>query len=112
MAKLCTRTEAGPGFADPDRVRQEAERRREEEDRWAPVTLLPPEAFSNALGGRPAEPTRSRPAALTHECSGTPLPRARSLPSVRQYRRSGQVDPSCDRTKRQEECVDPCVPSS
>ena len=24
----------------------------------------------------------------------------------------GQADPSCDRTKRQEECVEPCVPSS
>lgn len=48
MTKLCTRTEAGPGYADPDRVRQEAERRRKEEDRWAPATLLPPEAFSDA----------------------------------------------------------------
>ena len=48
MTKLRTRTEAGPGYADPDRVRQEAERWRGEEDRWAPATLLPPEAFSDA----------------------------------------------------------------
>ena len=48
MTKLCTRTKAGAGFDDPDRVRQEAERRRNEEDPWAPATLLPPEAFSDA----------------------------------------------------------------
>ena len=48
MAKLCTRIEAGPEYADPARVQQEAERRRDEEDRRAPVKLLPPEAFSNA----------------------------------------------------------------
>lgn len=52
MTKLCTRTEVGAGFADPDRVQQEAERRREEEDRWAPATLLPPEAFSDAEASR------------------------------------------------------------
>ena len=48
MTKLRTRTRANAGYADPDRVRQEAERRRDEEDRWAPATLLPPEAFSEA----------------------------------------------------------------
>ena len=42
MTKLRTRTEAGPGYSDPDRVRQEAERWRGEEDRWAPA------AFSDA----------------------------------------------------------------
>ena len=47
MTKLCTWTNAGPGYADPDRARQEAERRRDEEDRWTPATLLPPEAFNN-----------------------------------------------------------------
>jgi len=48
MTKLRTRTTAGTGYADPNRVRREAERRRDEEDRWAPATLLPPEAFSDA----------------------------------------------------------------
>ena len=52
MTKLRARTKAGPGYADPDRVRQEAERRRGEEDRWAPATLLPPEAFSDAEATR------------------------------------------------------------
>ena len=52
MAKLRTRTEAGAGFADPDRFRREAERRRDEEDRWAPATLLRPEAFSDAEATR------------------------------------------------------------
>jgi len=48
MTKLRTGINARAGYADPDRVRQEAERRRDEEDRWAPATLLPPEAFSDA----------------------------------------------------------------
>ena len=52
MTKLRTLTKAGPGYADPDRVRREAERRRDEEDRWAPATLLPPEAFSDAEATR------------------------------------------------------------
>ena len=38
---------AAAGFADPERVRQEAERREIEEQEWAPATLLPPEAFSD-----------------------------------------------------------------
>ena len=48
MAKLSARSKADAGYADPDRVRREAERRRREEDPWAPATLLPPEAFSDA----------------------------------------------------------------
>ncbi len=38
---------AAAGFADPERVRQEAERRELEEQEWAPAALLPPEAFSD-----------------------------------------------------------------
>ena len=52
MAKLSERIRAGGGYADPERVRQEATRRRDEEDRWAPATLLPPDAFSDAAATR------------------------------------------------------------
>ena len=47
MAKLSALNQAGNGYADPDWVRREVKRRREEEDPWAPATLLPPEAFSD-----------------------------------------------------------------
>lgn len=70
------------GFADPDRVRQEAERRETEEHDWAPATLLPPEAFSDdeaprhyfdrvcspeARTGRHAEAVRQR---IMSSCAG------------------------------------------
>jgi len=49
MAKLSALNQAGNGYADPDWVRREVKRRREEEDPWAPATLLPPEAFSDEV---------------------------------------------------------------
>lgn len=49
MVQISARIKEDAGCADSHRVRPEAASRRTEEDRWVPATLVPPEAFSDAV---------------------------------------------------------------